>query len=1104
MNISFIKRTKAFFSMLWNKIISYFHVILLLATKLSNSMNSSKKNSFGKNSRYQQNKRPNHHRHETKKDDRIEATKEEYARQNEAVTEQFTEKYRILLSAMKGLTDEDRIKFLKLYKDNNLIGATMLYCDEAYNMPFLLFDGDKIPALSGEVSAPTFPYNIRKHSDGVDMELFATIKKTLKAEYPNTDLRKYTPVFIQKPSVVLKDKYIFQKKCLLTIDHDKKNNRNEIIIKSQNHHKSEYDSVLIGSGVIIYILIAYIKVILNFIEGGKELPDNSVEKNAFSDEELKTYFSEDFVKKLEEFAKTGRVDNKSLISEVVALKMNSGDKFQFWSREVDAFIKKTYSEDVPEKDSEDVPEKDELSIHRLFHENMYFPILTYLVMYHYIVNNHITNTLPAHLVIPLWQDFGVEIMRKDNNDASKWVMYGIITINDLTSWNDCRLLCGEFRDEKNKDEIILTNENILKNNYDNIYRCYRKIARRTYDESILNFSRQHLMDLTRGELAMISLRNYQHNIGSHVMSYYSSADTLREINVNEKGNCKSCILDNQSDSFVELARLNKYVNDRIAYCNEMNRGVSTLSQSYDLKSVMEDFLKQRLLLNKIAGNDDFEFEIDCTYNNEHQVSFPGGQLGKHAFYNIIENVIRNTAKHAIGTIGESNIFEISFDDYALQNESLVKVSISSGFKESSKVEDLVKKINDFILEPFINPRTRTSRRHELGLVEMKCAAAFLRKVDIAGIDSEQSSSLPLLKAVEINGCLGYEFFLKTKTDVLLIGRNVSLKYDGKSLNVRQIDATKEEVIKNSSFCDSTFVIYDDTSDSENELHQIDTMISLRRIAYSKVKECLVTKAKTDISLEDLWECWYRDNESDWKYKYVYNGNPKNGDDIAVLMDHAEDGKDSFEKYEYVEALSSIGQSYLPGFSNCMTIPKYFSEIRKHVEYKYGLLESINAKIAIIDERIQQYAYTHSEYDIPLYKHYQKALVSIPDTENFNLNNRLQKCEDQQAALDKLEDYIQEHENDTFIVIHYGILEKWFTDDGNEKKIDKIGKWLVDKDNRIGARIVITSGRGIPHGIPEKIRVISWTSIQTALIDIRSKYLLSNVLYQSRSLNGTQY
>src|SRR5690606_27837046 len=63
---------------------------------------------------------------------------------------------------------------------------------------------------------------------------------------------------------------------------------------------------------------------------------------------------------------------------------------------------------------------------------------------------------------------------------------------------------------------------------------------------------------------------------------------------------------------------------------------------------------QMLLLNHISGIDalgvsNIEIQhIEDDGNGDPEVAISNGVLGTHAVYNIIENVIRNSAKHAFG------------------------------------------------------------------------------------------------------------------------------------------------------------------------------------------------------------------------------------------------------------------------------------------------------------------------------------------------------------------------------------------------------------------------------------------------------------------------
>jgi hypothetical protein len=272
--------------------------------------------------------------------------------------------------------------------------------------------------------------------------------------------------------------------------------------------------------------------------------------------------------------------------------------------------------------------------------------------------------------------------------------------------------------------------------------------------------------------------------------------------------------------------------------------------------LFNDLDKVRMLLNNISGLSDFKYSIkfvrtnynengeepkivDLDVKNDFPVAMPNDLLGCQAFYNIIENVIRNTAKHnqnkvktdkgeeeSTGktvftvnihthipikpekvsaaakdkNIDEKEILEtldllntmymVEIYDNLPVIEKPEKETIAEYIKEVitgkrpediQSVEWLVykqnKKINTSILQ-----ENNALRTHALGIIEMEASAAYLRKMEITDFDGDdydvdyspekrltKQLKLPVLKAIEKDGSLGYRFFLHKPQEILLVG-----------------------------------------------------------------------------------------------------------------------------------------------------------------------------------------------------------------------------------------------------------------------------------------------------------------------------------------------
>ncbi len=204
---------------------------------------------------------------------------------------------------------------------------------------------------------------------------------------------------------------------------------------------------------------------------------------------------------------------------------------------------------------------------------------------------------------------------------------------------------------------------------------------------------------TRAAISQVMARNTSHNIGAHVMN--KLIGSIRELALflfdDTKTNYKSTelkslhpdvenklvdnpwikkvlatfdaeaqkvrdcdkrnkILEERQNFFDEALKneINNYVKCRMDYLADISFGTPLMQTN---KYAYEDLFKRldevRLLLEHISGLDSFKYKIEFTKNGEPLttdkdllVAIPNDILGTQAFYNILENIIRNTAKHS--------------------------------------------------------------------------------------------------------------------------------------------------------------------------------------------------------------------------------------------------------------------------------------------------------------------------------------------------------------------------------------------------------------------------------------------------------------------------
>ena len=280
------------------------------------------------------------------------------------------------------------------------------------------------------------------------------------------------------------------------------------------------------------------------------------------------------------------------------------------------------------------------------------------------------------------------------------------------------------------------------------------------------------------------------------------------------------------------SKLNNYIKCRMDYLSDISFGIPAMQISKRFKTeVLTELDDVRLLLENISGLSDFKYSIKfkCDFDDDDDpaVAMPNDILGNQALFNLVENVLRNTAKHSDkSNIDDSihekaedkvvkftikiNIVEMDKTPNALKDEVelLYEVLIydniivegceqklteedKKDFKEKtrakvpnkmSKIDYLVFKQNMRLNESILKKEDNTLRSTSLGLIEMEAAACYLRKMDVSNLENDeyqieyddrfynQKNKINILKAVAIDSkYLGYRFFVLKPAEVLLIG-----------------------------------------------------------------------------------------------------------------------------------------------------------------------------------------------------------------------------------------------------------------------------------------------------------------------------------------------
>ena len=345
---------------------------------------------------------------------------------------------------------------------------------------------------------------------------------------------------------------------------------------------------------------------------------------------------------------------------------------------------------------------------------------------------------------------------------------------------------------------------------------------------------QAKMQATKAAISQVMARNMSHNIGSHVISKFVTKKDVEDILGADHKNASSPYkplngLNTNLSQHEILAWFNSYLRNRMDYLADIATGMPAMEVTRPLVAeIIAGFDKNRILLNRISGVENFRFSIEirdcrnckencegeaCKLNGKDKdlpISIPNDVMGYHALYIIIENLIRNTAKHGgasnqkittfILEIRDSpvdnSLYEIILYDtvqktgtYTLNERDKKDLRLHNNCKEApsdtmKEIDWLVYHQNRYLNQSVLD-ENNALRQGAWGLIEMDVSAAYLRKIapedsesskyDIEVLDGQvrkniigKCSYLNILKAINKNNSLGYRFHLLKPKEMVIV------------------------------------------------------------------------------------------------------------------------------------------------------------------------------------------------------------------------------------------------------------------------------------------------------------------------------------------------
>ncbi|MDV7186094.1 hypothetical protein R3X25_02270 [Lutibacter sp. TH_r2] len=647
----------------------------------------------------------------------------------------------------------------------------------------------------------------------------------------------------------------------------------------------------------------------------------------------------------------------------------------------------------------------------------------------------------------------------------------------------------------------------------------------------------------RSSLITVASRNLSHNIGSHVLNSLSSNSEIRKLfsednfipepiyELSKINSAKKTLINPDADlKMTELVRVfNKYLKERMDFIADY--ATTENAQLYTSKKlfseVFKNFEKNQLLLKFISGKgDNFKFKFHFYYNhlginNENfedpYVAIPNGVLGDHAFYVILENIIRNTAKHSNLKKDDICIFNIHVYPNRINNH--FRIEIYDSINHDDGLTQLIIDRNLNIAKDILNNEDKV-RDKGWGTIEMKMACMYLLNNNIKNIDNYEFSPLslneedikkdkvlyskfienielwesnkkllkdkdrlitrskgnlhrfPIIEAIDgmsnkQNQGFGYAFYLKKPKELLIFDTNKKLKTSipkkeiTSKLGVNIInDIDRNEIFRHKYLLvidnfDFNYKNYKNLPQHIFYLHYNDVESNLRGLNSKENLEKLINKI---INIK------YKNIKSSLNIpKFIYTS-----------IDYFEEGHiDIFlSKYPNFYSSSLIDHhvenfndevDYYEGFGSSSLLGLYIQNIEKNIEnerfnrnkHMHFFIEGVNNKVLIVDERIQKEAINQkTELSINGYK-IEKNLIDILEKKGINIPNEDINLNSSNLLDIKndLYSYLKK-EKAQYLVMHYGIIES-LKDNNEAKDIVHEIKNIIDKN----CILVITSGRG---------------------------------------------
>ncbi len=666
----------------------------------------------------------------------------------------------------------------------------------------------------------------------------------------------------------------------------------------------------------------------------------------------------------------------------------------------------------------------------------------------------------------------------------------------------------------------------------------------TYEEHqrLIDLFDQRENEARRSACSTVMSRNMSHNIGSHVLARLTERRSLDKtpviILLNYLKHRQEFIADIVTARAV--VTFNRYlyqdVLSRFLPVSEGERQGGTYSKNLSTRNPYYGY--PHLLLEYISGKNDIRekdislklnsrvgegiriktTDVDRTVENDLLVSLPNDILGCHALFVILENIIRNAAKHSIvktDTIGTLEL-TIVIDD---TNGDYYKITVVDNLGEKNREnrsQDLLSKLRRHITDSILDDGRL--RDGGWGFVEMKICAAYLIRFPVEEIDSGgKDGSLPQVGGKVYPRLLEIDFFDdkgRKCEDSTHYNLGISFHLVKPKL-VQVIDVRSEDgaifSLANNEFrkvgihtgrldgfenygTDHEFLAL--MGNDAEQASSIEQETNQRVVCVTEQELNTVFSKDVHLTRESLYSKYFDENInatvrdplfSDTHHMKFEDDDLTNG----IMFDNhgdwgrSDDGKKKKHLLRYYEPYGS------QSLTNTLFVAPYRSESNPILRAlnKFEINEAARTEIVLLDERVQSAALGQDvDQDPKRIDVLNSTGVYVPSVIEANLGDNV-------IDKKKVLDFINLKRTSRlieYLVIHLGIIE----DLTGSTDIESIYEWIKATQKDI-PKVVVTSGRGLPSNLPKNVLYVPISLIYQYTISYPSKIMLNKVLRSIR-------